>query len=165
LFEELKTLGYRGGYTEVKQFLHPWREGAATFIPPPPTARAVSWWVLTNVEALALDRQAFLEQLKSHDERVAHTIELAQQGWQVLRQRQSSKLKDWLSRALCCTAPELRSFARGLKRDYDAVRAALEHAETNRLAEGHVNRLKTHKRMMYGRANFDLLRAKVLYRG
>jgi hypothetical protein len=29
--------------------------------------------------------------------------------------------------------------------------------------EGHVNRLKTIKRQMYGRANFDLLRARVLY--
>jgi transposase len=28
--------------------------------------------------------------------------------------------------------------------------------------EGHVNRIKTIKRQMYGRANFDLLRRRVL---
>jgi transposase len=28
--------------------------------------------------------------------------------------------------------------------------------------EGHVNRLKTIKRQMYGRANFDLLKIRVL---
>ena len=32
----------------------------------------------------------------------------------------------------------------------------------NGLVEGHVNRLKFIKRMMYGRANFDMLRKRVL---
>src|SRR5450755_4227712 len=33
---------------------------------------------------------------------------------------------------------------------------------SNGLVEGHINRLKTHKRQMYGRAGFELLRARLL---
>jgi transposase len=33
---------------------------------------------------------------------------------------------------------------------------------SNGMVEGHVNRLKLIKRQMYGRAKFDLLRARVL---
>jgi transposase len=90
---------------------------------------------------------------------------LREEGWEVLQQRQASELQDWLSRMRGCGVPEPQSLARGLERDYDAVRAALENQNTNGPTEGHVNRLKMLKRMMYGRANFDLLRAKVLYRG
>ncbi len=34
---------------------------------------------------------------------------------------------------------------------------------SNGLVEGHVNRIKVMKRLMYGRTNVDLLRQKVLY--
>jgi transposase len=36
-------------------------------------------------------------------------------------------------------------------------------AESNGQVEGQVNRLKVHKRQMYGRAQFDLLRLCVLH--
>jgi transposase len=43
------------------------------------------------------------------------------------------------------------------------VRAAMSSQWSNGQTEGQVNRLKTIKRQMYGRANFDLLKARVLY--
>ena len=46
--------------------------------------------------------------------------------------------------------------------DEAAVKAALKYPWSNGPVEGHVNRLKTLKRQMYGRANFDLLRRRVL---
>lgn len=58
---------------------------------------------------------------------------------------------------------DLRHFAIGLERDYAAVEAALRFAWSNGPTEGHVHRLKLIKRQMYGRANFDLLRLRVLY--
>jgi transposase len=56
---------------------------------------------------------------------------------------------------------EVRRFAVGLRQEYAAVAAALEHPWSNGPVEGHGNRLKTIKRQMYGRANFDLLKALV----
>ena len=53
--------------------------------------------------------------------------------------------------------------ARGLTEDLGAVGAALSHPWSQRQTEGQVNRLKLIKRQMYGRAKFDLLRARVLH--
>ena len=55
---------------------------------------------------------------------------------------------------------EIRSFTVGLRQEYAAVAAALKYPWSNGLVEGHVNRLKTIKRQMYGRANFSLLQLR-----
>ena len=57
---------------------------------------------------------------------------------------------------------ELKNFAIDLKRDETAVYEAIRQPWSNGPTEGNVNRLKFLKRQMYGRANFDLLRLKVL---
>jgi len=54
------------------------------------------------------------------------------------------------------------AFVRRLKQDQSAVEAAVEQSWSNGPVEGHINRLKTLKRQMYGRAGFELLRARVL---
>ena len=53
-------------------------------------------------------------------------------------------------------------FARVLGRDLDAVKQAITSRWSNGPVEGHINRLKMIKRQMYGRAGFELLRARVL---
>ena len=58
--------------------------------------------------------------------------------------------------------PELRSLVAGVRRDLAAVHAGLTLEWSQGQVEGHVNRLKLIKRSMYGRANFDLLRQRVL---
>jgi transposase len=58
---------------------------------------------------------------------------------------------------------QVQNFAVSLRQDYAAARAALELPWSNGQTEGQVNRLKFIKRQMYGRANFDLLRLKVLH--
>ncbi len=57
----------------------------------------------------------------------------------------------------------LQNFAIRIEQDYAAVRAAFETEWSNGQNEGQINRLKLLKRQMYGRANFDLLRQRVLY--
>jgi hypothetical protein len=49
-----------------------------------------------------------------------------------------------------------------LRRDIDAVNNAIELPWSNGQAEGQINRLKTLKRAMYGRAGPELLRARML---
>ena len=56
----------------------------------------------------------------------------------------------------------LDAFARGIKRDRDAVLGALVEPWSTGPVEGQINRLKLLKRTMYGRAKFDLLRCRVL---
>jgi len=69
---------------------------------------------------------------------------------------------NWMERATQSGIPEMKKFALGLERDRAAVVAALEYEWSNGPTEGHINRLKTLKRSMYGRAKFDLLRIRTL---
>jgi hypothetical protein len=56
----------------------------------------------------------------------------------------------------------MRQFVRALRQDCKAVRQALSSDWSNGQVEGKVNRLKTNKRQMYGRAGFELLRRRVV---
>ena len=56
----------------------------------------------------------------------------------------------------------LKTFARGLLRDIKAVENGIHMPWSNGAVEGHVNRIKSIKRQMYGRASFELLRNKVI---
>ena len=56
----------------------------------------------------------------------------------------------------------LKSLARGLLRDIEALQYGIRMPWSNSAMEGHVNRIKSIKRQMYGRASFELLRKKVI---
>jgi hypothetical protein len=56
----------------------------------------------------------------------------------------------------------LKTFAKGLLRDIEAVENGINMRWSNGAVEGHVNRIKSIKRQMYGRASFELLRKKVI---
>ena len=58
---------------------------------------------------------------------------------------------------------EIVGFAQGIRQDLAAVETALSTQWSAGQTEGNINRLKLIKRSMYGRAGFDLLRAKVLH--
>jgi transposase len=75
---------------------------------------------------------------------------------------QTKKLTAWLKACRDSGIAEFASFADGINGDRSAIRAALTLAWSNGQLEGQVNRLKLLKRQMYGRANFDLLRIRVL---
>ncbi|MEE6260134.1 transposase [Plantactinospora sonchi] len=68
----------------------------------------------------------------------------------------------WIDRARHAGYPEIRGFAAGLVSDRDAVVAGLAQPWSSGPVEGQVNRIKTIKRQMYGRANLDPLRKRVL---
>lgn len=71
-------------------------------------------------------------------------------------------LKEWMDRTLSIGISQLQSFVRGLMGDIEAVRNAVETNWSNGQVEGQVNRLKSIKRQMYGRAGFELFRRKVI---
>jgi transposase len=90
---------------------------------------------------------------------------LAQDFGTLIRKRQRDTLDDWLQQELERGIDELISVARGIKQTYAEVAAALELPWGSGQIEGQINRLKTIKRQMYGRAGFALLRAMVLAPG
>ena len=72
------------------------------------------------------------------------------------------QLKSWLEQCANSGIKEMERFANGIQQDLEAVQAAITLPWSNGQVEGQVNKLKLIKRMMYGRANFDLLRKRVL---
>ena len=80
----------------------------------------------------------------------------------MVRTRQGEAFGPWVERVRSSGLTNLMSFAKGLEREGSALLAALTLPYSNGPTEGAVNRLKTIKRQMYGRANFDLLRIRVL---
>jgi transposase len=77
----------------------------------------------------------------------------------MLEHHDANSFEPWLAAA---AESELRAFAAGIRRDCDAVLAALLSQWSNGQVEGQVNRVKLVKRSMYGRAGFALLRKRVL---
>jgi len=88
---------------------------------------------------------------------------LVQQFAQMLRTRTGEHLNAWLDQVASSKLPELQSFASGIEKDKDAVRAGLTWWINNGMVEGHVTKLKLIKRQEYGRAGFPLLRKRVLH--
>ena len=60
---------------------------------------------------------------------------------------------------MCCSAYWFRYCGN----PYEAVKAGLTLPWSTGPVEGQINRLKMLKRQMFGRANIDLLRLRVLY--
>lgn len=173
LLSELRAQGYRYGETIVYDYLRGLREqaegrqasqrskqgsGHATL-----SARAAAWLFLCNPQKLRLPQVVKLDQLRRADEALELTYQLAQDFRMMVSRRQANVLGRWLDEASTSGIVELRSLATGIYRDFDAVRAALTMEYSNGQTEGKVNKLKYIKRQMYGRAEFDLLRQRVLH--
>ncbi len=80
----------------------------------------------------------------------------------MIRELGGDRLQGWMDAVEADDLPALHSFVAGLRRDHDAVVAGLSLRWSSGPVEGHVNRLKMLKRQMFGRANLDLLRRRVL---
>ena len=126
------------------------------------SARQAAWLLVRRPDDLEDADRCIVERLCQHSAVIDTAYHLAQDFIQIVRERQATALSPWLDRAVASDIPEIGSFVAGLQRDQAAVQAALDLSWSNGQVEGQVNRLKLIKRSMYGRANFDLLRQRVL---
>jgi transposase len=170
LFREVAARGYTGSRMSVERFLlglrRMKREGiearAATTSVELTPRRAVGLMLRRPVDLTAEENVA-LRQLCQLHPHINHLMLLFQQFVQMLRDRHGEELDQWLQAAFHAGIPELRAFVTKLRQDQEAVQAGLVLKWSNGVVEGQVNRLKFLKRSMYGRANFDLLRLRVLH--
>jgi Transposase len=121
---------------------------AALLVKPPPT---LSWAQKQHLEAFL----RFCPQ--------AQTLRrMVLQFRALLRWRKATKLSAWMQTAIASPFPFLVQFAKALRRDIAAVELSIATPWNNGPLEGQINRLKVIKRQMYGRAGFELLKARVL---
>ena len=131
---------------------------------PLPSARRAAWLFLKDPAELTAEEKLFIDELLESSSEIKQAVTLTKQFQELVKTRNSDFLEQWLASAEGLSA-KWKNFVKGLRQDGAAVKAALTTDWSNGQTEGQVNRLKFLKRQMFGRANFDLLRARVLYRG
>jgi len=163
LYREITQQGYQGSHTLLSAAVRAWR--------PPRTSTkertrtqhvSVRWLCLRPPEALKPDERPTLEQVLAEDEGLATGYQLLQRFRELIAERDVPALTTWLVDAEASELPSFVTLAHGIRMDFAAVEAALTTEWSNGPVEGHVHRVKLIKRQGYGRANFDLLRRRVL---
>ena len=172
LHRELAARGVRLSYATVRRYLtkrlgragraRPRVNAAKPKPTPPPSPKRLSFDWVRRPEKRTVEAQARLDTIRAASPELTIALDLADEFTALIRKRSTGTLADWLSRAEVSPCPEVRHFAEGIRRDESAVNAAVTLCWSNGPLEGHVNRLKTIKRQMYGRAGFTLLKARVL---
>jgi transposase len=176
LWQELRTRGYPGTARMIERYvvrLYQRLKGLTTqqrarFLQTAlsfktPTVRHLTAWLQRTSQELTAAQARFLTHLSALSPEVHEARRFALAFRRLLKKRLHAQFPTCLARAERNSVPELRSFAVGLRQEYAAVAAAFKYPWSNGPVEGHVNRLKTIKRQMYGRANFDLLQRRVLH--
>ncbi|MCB9282649.1 MAG: ISL3 family transposase [Lewinellaceae bacterium] len=168
LWHEIKEQGFNGSLASVyrltDKLFHTSRQRQSA-----PTL-AVKLWptkkvcplLAKNWEDLTSEEQIFLKAFFKRCPKARKARKLARQFKSMTDNLQPTKLDPWLESVMASGINALKQFAVGITQDYDAVKAAITVKWSNGQVEGQVNRLKTIKRQMYGRASFELLRKRVL---
>lgn len=173
----LETKGFSVSYNAVLRYVNPkigsaGRQGRRAAEPTPPrpsipSARKLSFQFINPPKA-EVDKPSteateprFLDRMRASIPSLDAALDVASELVSMLRKTVTCPLSVWLTKAEGSGVSELRTFAKSLREDEAAVSAALTEAWSNGPVEGQVNRLKTIKRSMYGRAGWRLLRARV----
>lgn len=165
LFREIREQGYRGSLSTVIDYLALFRAVGAAPAPKSavPKVRHVTSWMLHHPDDLDDEQRLQLKQARtacSHlDITANHVTEFAK----ILTNQGGERLDAWMAAVEADDLPHLHRFVRGLRLDYNAVLNGLTLPHNSGAVEGNVNRIKMIKRQMYGRANFDLLRKRILH--
>ncbi|HET7880056.1 MAG TPA: ISL3 family transposase [Acetobacteraceae bacterium] len=168
LWRELVALGFTGRPGTVRHWAGQRRKAepqpngvsaAPAETNPPPTPRQIARLLMSD-DALPVAEQGLVSRLLTQVPSLADCIAAAKRLNQVLRRKSYESLDEVLNSA---AGTALKEFVAGLRRDLNAVQAALDLPWTTSPAEGQIGRLKMLTRTMYGRAGFNLLRARVLH--
>lgn len=166
LFEEIRKQGYRGQRGMVAHFVSGWRtsNSSATALNRPRrlTPRGVAILTTRAPDQLSEEQAALFDQLSSSCPDLPWMRTLALEFRAVMNSKDSNQLNDWIQTAKLSGIGQIVRFAFGLQKDMAAVSAAVESPWSNGQVEGQINRLKTIKRQMYGRAALPLLKARIL---
>nr|WP_145447834.1 ISL3 family transposase [Gimesia panareensis] len=173
LWKRLKEQGFQGSYSVVSRKITLWRKRLQTpgdcqrmlnnlRVVQLPSSRHLSWLLWKPVDKLKRNEKKLVKELLKAP-KILQATQLIHEFQAFIQQKNSTGWDDWLERACSEDAPiEIQRFGKNLKQDGQAVKAAMESEWSNGQVEGQVNRLKMVKRQMYGRASFDLLRARFL---
>lgn len=168
LLAKIKAFGYNGSYTILANFLSTYpRSEAESVLPPARKANSFSSRRICRLlnkppSDWSADEEPFLTHLLGEHKSIRQVHQLSKRFRQLMNEKSAQGLAKWCEEAETVSA--YTGFVRGLRQDYAAVEQAFVSAWSNGQTAGQVNRLKMLKRQGYGRAGFDLLRRRVLFR-
>jgi transposase len=132
----------------------------------PPARRASSrrlvWLLLHDPAEVTPPEHVALAQMQERSAAIATAYVLMQDFVHMVRTQTPAAFAPWLDAVAQSDLPSFQTFAEGLKQDEPAILAALTLPWSNGPLEGFVNKIKTLKRQMYGRAAFPMLRQRIL---
>ncbi|MBT1187766.1 ISL3 family transposase [Streptomyces sp. CJ_13] len=165
LFEEIRERGYGGQEQIVRKYVHRLREAFPNQASPrrKTSVRDVTSWITRHPDNLDEDQAQRLKDILERCPELDRTAEHTRVCAELMNNRYGHRLKAWIARVQADSIPALQTFATGLEHDLDAVVAGLSLRHSSGPVEGHNNKIKMLKRQMFGRANFDLLRKRVLH--
>jgi hypothetical protein len=159
LWREMAEIGFRGRPSIVRQWIRERRaampearcRGPSLPAWPAPVGRRLARLLMTDLDELSDPDRLFISRLLAEQPALFITIEWAKTMRSVLRRKTEASLGALLDAG---SDTLLSPFVASLRRDVDAVSAALAPPWTTSLVEGQISRLKMLKRTMYGRAGF-----------
>ena len=162
LWHRLRAKGFGGSLRVVGEWATRLRRAEASAYSTPgrcPSARRIARMMTTARDHLSRFDAVTVARIEAAVPDLAAACALTGRFANMVRNGEHVNLEEWLSEA---GGSLFASLARGLNADKHAVLAALREPWSNGQTEGQINKLKALKRQMYGRANFDLLRARLL---
>ena len=126
-----------------------------------PKRRQVAAWYLSRWDHLPRTTTRSLSLILT-DPECQRVYTLTHQLHTLIRHRRGAALTPWLTAAKATKIPELVRFATSIHQDEQAVRNGCTVIWSPGIVEGFNNQIKRLKRIMYGRARFDLLRKRIL---
>ncbi|MFD9398169.1 transposase [Streptomyces sp. NPDC060011] len=129
-----------------------------------PSPRKITSGVLRPRETLTESQDERLLQVRLACPDITRACDLARAFADMVRHQRGYLLLEWIRQAEQDAPKPMKGFAGFLRQDLDAVTAGLTLPWSSGAVEGNVNRVKTLKRAMYGRASFELLRTRILTR-
>ncbi|HZU44178.1 MAG TPA: ISL3 family transposase [Terriglobales bacterium] len=165
LFHEIRGRGYRGSRQMVNRHVTPWRHRAPSLTAKRPqvvSPKQAAMLLCKRPEHWSLEQKETLDRLVKVSPVVHSLYFWVLEFREAIEAKEADRIRDWIRDATSSRITPLVRFAHGLRRDMRAVMAAVESHWSSGQVEGQINRLKSIKRQMYGRAGFTLLRARVL---
>jgi transposase len=166
LWREVRDQGFPGKSGTVRRWATQRRrdQGQDPAVPrqpavPVPTSRQATRLVLADPAKLDSAESDLVVTLINAAPEITQAVTLVRAFAAMIREHAVDALDPWIAAA---RQSALRGFADSIERDRAAVKAALTLPWSSGPVEGRINKLKLVKRQMYGRANFDLLRQRVL---
>jgi transposase len=160
LHAEIRAQGWDGTLGTVQRHLSQYRTPKA---PPLPRPGQVTTWIMTRPARRDPGDAAALAQILDASPALAAAAAHVTSFADIMTSRQGLfYLEAWLTQLENDDQPQLHSFTRGIRRDQEAVTAGLALDYSSGPLEGRNCKTKYIKRLMYGRANFDLLRKMAL---